>query len=99
MGPLQSSFSGSSSVTISFPREIGLGFRVVHGNAEADLITPQARLLWLINAMFPSVVCKDFEPSLPRTARTRWRQGDKLKCGWESQYLVAPSNTSGRPPR
>jgi short-subunit dehydrogenase len=55
------------------------------------VITPQARLLRLVNGMFPSFVAETLSLLCRVLPGPTGAEGDKLNRGWESQSMVAPS--------
>jgi NAD(P)-dependent dehydrogenase (short-subunit alcohol dehydrogenase family) len=55
------------------------------------VITPQARLLRLVNSLFPSLVAETMSFLCRLLPGARDRRGDILRQGWESQSVVAPS--------
>jgi NAD(P)-dependent dehydrogenase (short-subunit alcohol dehydrogenase family) len=54
-------------------------------------ITPQARLLHLVNSVFPGLVAEGFGALNRILPGARGGQGDILKRGWESRSRLAPS--------
>ena len=59
------------------------------------VITPQARLLRLVNGMFPSFVTETLSLVCRVLPGPTGAEGDKLSRGWESQSMVAPSFLTG----
>jgi NAD(P)-dependent dehydrogenase (short-subunit alcohol dehydrogenase family) len=55
------------------------------------VITPQARLLRLVNCLFPSLVAEASSLVARLLPGPADLEGDQLKPGWESQSAVAPS--------
>ena len=55
------------------------------------VITPQARLLRLVNGMFPSFVAETLSLLCRVLPGPTGAEGDRLNRGWESQSMVAPS--------
>src|SRR5262249_52289087 len=69
-----------------------------YGRAEI-FITPQARLLHLINSLFPGLVAESLALVTRALPGVRDRQGDMLKRGWESRSRLAPSFLTRRADR
>jgi short-subunit dehydrogenase len=55
------------------------------------VITPQARLLRLVNGLFPAFVAEGLSLACRMLPGPAGAEGDKLKRGWESQSPIAPS--------
>jgi len=55
------------------------------------VITPQARLLRLVNGVCPAFVSETLSPVCRLLPGPSGAEGDRLKRGWESQSLIAPS--------
>jgi short-subunit dehydrogenase len=55
------------------------------------VITPQARLLRLVNGMAPAFVAESLSLFCRLLPGPGGAEGDKLKSGWESQSMAAPS--------
>lgn len=55
------------------------------------VITPQARLLRLVNCLFPTLVAEASSLVARLLPGPAEREGDQLKPGWDSQSAVAPS--------
>jgi len=63
------------------------------------VITPQARLLRLVNSLFPSLVAETMSLVCRLLPGARHGQGDIPRRGWESQSVVAPSLLTERADR
>ena len=63
------------------------------------VITPQARLLRLVNSLFPSLVAETMSLVCRLLPGARDGQGDIPRRGWESQSVVAPSLLTERADR
>lgn len=69
-----------------------------HGRAEI-FITPQARLLDIVNCLFPGLVAESLALVNRALPGVRDRRGDILKRGWESRSRLAPSFLTRRADR
>jgi short-subunit dehydrogenase len=61
-----------------------------YGQAEL-IITPQARLLQIANALFPNITAEIMGAVARALPSERPGDGDRLQRGWQSQSLLAPS--------
>jgi short-subunit dehydrogenase len=61
-----------------------------YGKAEI-IITPQARLLHLLNSLFHGFMAESFSLINRVLPGPRGAKGDRMKRGWESRSLFAPS--------
>jgi short-subunit dehydrogenase len=61
-----------------------------YGTSELT-ITPQARLLRLVNGMFPALVAEALSLACRVLPGPSGADGNQLKRGWESQSAIAPS--------
>jgi len=69
-----------------------------YGRAEI-FITPQARLLEIVNCLFPGLVAESLALVNRALPGARDRSGDILKRGWESRSRLAPSFLTRRADR
>jgi len=69
-----------------------------YGRAEL-FITPQARLLHLVNSVFPGLVAESLSLVNRALPGARDARGDILKRGWESRSRLAPSFLTRRSDR
>jgi short-subunit dehydrogenase len=69
-----------------------------YGRAEI-FITPQARLLEIVNSLFPGLVAESLALVNSALPGVRDRRGDVLKRGWESRSRLAPSFLTRRADR
>jgi short-subunit dehydrogenase len=61
-----------------------------YGKAEI-FITPQARMLHLVNSLFPGLLAESLSLVSRALPGARGAEGDVLKRGWESRSRLAPS--------